>query len=52
LRTRRLCIRLNQDEKQKLSLLADEGFYLPGEAARILMELFIMGVIKKSDIWE
>jgi len=52
LRTRRICIRLNRDEKQKLSILADEGFYLPGEAARILMELFIMGVIKKSDIWE
>ena len=47
----RVCIRLTQDEKQRLNVLAGEGFYLPGELAGILLELFISGVIKKSDIW-
>ncbi|MCL2024092.1 MAG: hypothetical protein FWG82_06970 [Oscillospiraceae bacterium] len=47
----RVCIRLTQDEKQVLNILADEGFYLPGELAGILLELFVAGVIKKSDIW-
>jgi hypothetical protein len=50
-RTSKLGIRVSEDEKRKLSVLADQHFYLPGEAARILVELFIMGVIEKSDIW-
>jgi hypothetical protein len=48
----KISIRLNPEEKQKLSLLANEWFYLPGELARILFELFIMGIIEKNDIWE
>jgi hypothetical protein len=48
----KICIRLNPEEKQKLSLLAYEWFYLPGELGRILFELFIMGIIEKNDIWE
>jgi hypothetical protein len=48
----KICIRLTPEEKQKLSLLAYEWFYLPGELARILFELFIMGIIEKNDIWE
>ena len=52
LRTCKVCIRISWEEKQKLNQLAEEGFYLPGETARILMELFIAGIIKKSDIWE
>ncbi|MCL2024090.1 MAG: hypothetical protein FWG82_06960 [Oscillospiraceae bacterium] len=48
----RICIRLLREEKQKLNLLADEWFYLPGELARILFELFIMGIIGKNEIWE
>jgi hypothetical protein len=48
----RVCIRLRHEEKQKLNTLAYEWFYLPGELARILFELFIMGIIAKSDIWE
>jgi hypothetical protein len=51
-RTYRVNIRLSREEKQKLILLAEEGFFLPGEIARILMELFIVGIIRKSDIWE
>jgi hypothetical protein len=51
-RTCRLGIRIRQEEKQALIVLADRGFYLPGEAARILLILFITGVIKKNDIWE
>ena len=47
----RVSIRLTRDEKQGLNVLADEGFYLPGELAGILLELFVSGVIKKSDIW-
>lgn len=50
-RTSRVCIRLSRDEKQKLSTLAEEGFFLPGEIARILVELFIIGIIDKNDIW-
>jgi hypothetical protein len=52
LRTCKICIRISWEEKQKLNLMAEQGFYLPGEAARILMELFLKGIIKKSDIWE
>jgi hypothetical protein len=48
----KISIRLNPEEKQELSLLAYEWFYLPGELARILFELFIMGIIGKNDIWE
>jgi hypothetical protein len=48
----KVCIRLTPEEKQKLSLLAYEWFYLPGELTRILFELFIMGIIEKNDIWE
>jgi hypothetical protein len=51
-RNHRICIRLRHDEKQKLNVLANQWFYLPGELARILLELFIMGVIEKSDIWD
>jgi len=50
-RTYRICIRMPHEEKQKLNELANEWFYLPGELARILFELFIMGIIKKNDIW-
>ena len=48
----RISIRLTEDEKQELNVLANEGFYLPGELARILLELFISGVIKKGEIWK
>ena len=51
-RNYRVSIRLLHEEKQKLNELANEWFYLPGELARILLELFIMGVIEKNDIWE
>ena len=51
-RSYRICIRLLHEEKQKLNELANEWFYLPGELARILFELFIMGVIEKGDLWE
>ena len=51
-RNYRICIRLLHEEKQRLSTLADEWFYLPGELARILFELFIIGIIGKNDIWE
>ena len=47
----RISIRLTEDEKQGLNILANEGFYLPGELARILLALFISGVIKKGEIW-
>ena len=47
----RISIRLTENEKQELNILANEGFYLPGELARILLELFISGVIKKGEIW-
>jgi hypothetical protein len=48
----KVSIRLTPEEKQKLSFFAYEWFYLPGELARILFELFIMGIIEKKDIWE
>jgi hypothetical protein len=51
-RTCRIGIRIRQEEKQELIVLADRGFYLPGEAARILVILFITGIIEKNDIWE
>jgi len=51
-RNYRICIRLLHEEKQKLNELANEWFYLPGELARILFELFIMGIIEKRDLWE
>ena len=51
-RSHRICIRLLREEKQKLNSLANEWFYLPGELARILFELFVMGIIGKNDIWE
>jgi hypothetical protein len=47
----RISIRLTQDEKQELNIIAEEAFHLPGEMGGILIELFIAGVIKKSDIW-
>ena len=50
-RNYRICIRLPHEEKQKLNELANEWFYLPGELARILFELFIMGIIERNDIW-
>jgi hypothetical protein len=52
LKKRKLFIRMTRDEKRKLILLAEEGFYLPGELARILVELFIKEVIRKEDLWE
>ena len=48
----RMSVRLTQEEKQELNILADGGFHLPGEIGGILVELFISGVIKKSDIWK
>jgi hypothetical protein len=48
----RVRIRLTEEEMRKLITLADRGFYLPGELARILLELFIKGVIGQSDLWE
>ena len=51
-RNHRICIRLLHEEKQKLDESANEWFYLPGELARIMFELFIMGIIEKNDIWE
>jgi hypothetical protein len=51
-KNRKLFIRMTRDEKRKLILLAEEGFYLPGEVARILVELFIKEVIRKEDLWE
>jgi hypothetical protein len=47
----RVSIRLTQEEKQELNILAEEAFHLPGEMGGILIELFIAGVIKKNDIW-
>jgi hypothetical protein len=47
----RICIRLTHEEKQELNILADEDFHLPGEIGGIMVELFLSGVIKKSDLW-
>jgi hypothetical protein len=47
----RIGVRLTQEEKQELNILAEEAFHLPGEIGGILVELFASGVIKKSDIW-
>jgi hypothetical protein len=44
--------RLRQEEKQNLSILADQSFRLPGEVAGILVKLFVTGVIKDNEIWE
>jgi hypothetical protein len=52
LRNCKVSIRLTRDEKQKLIALAAEGFYLPGELARILLKLFIRGVIGIKELWE
>jgi hypothetical protein len=47
----RISVRLTQEEKQELNILAEEAFHLPGEIGGIMVELFTSGVIKKSDIW-
>jgi hypothetical protein len=41
---------IGKEEKQALIALADQGFYLPGEVARILVELFLAGIIREEDI--
>jgi hypothetical protein len=50
LRINKFAIYISEEEKQALSILADQGFYLPGELARILIELFLVGVIKVEDL--
>ena len=50
LRIHRVCIRLTTEEKQELTALAHENFHSPAELARILLKLFIMGVIRPGDI--
>ena len=52
LRTHRINVRLWEEEKQTLSLLAAKGFYLPGEATRILVKLYIAGAIEENAVWE
>jgi hypothetical protein len=50
---RRVCrvsVRLMPGEKNTLDILAYKGFYLPGEAARILMTLYLTGVISDDAI--
>jgi hypothetical protein len=45
-------IHLTREEKQKLDALGEEWCCLPGEVARILVDLFIFGIIEKNAIWE
>jgi hypothetical protein len=51
-KNRKIGVHLRQEEKQALSLLAYRGFHLPGEAAGILVKLFIAGAIKDGEIWK
>ena len=52
LRDYKFSIYVNQEDKQNLSTLGEHWFYLPGEVARILVELFIKRVITENDIRE
>lgn len=45
-------IYVDREDKQNISTLGEHGFYLPGEVARILVELFIKRVITENDIRE
>jgi hypothetical protein len=51
-RTYKFRIHLTRDEKQKLDMLGTEWCCLPGEVARIVVDLFLLGIIGKNDIWE
>jgi hypothetical protein len=50
--TQKVSVRLRQEEKQVLNFLAYKAFRLPGETARILVKLYITGVIEDRAIWE
>ena len=52
LRIHRICVRLTPKEKQELTVLAHENFYRPAELVRILLKLFVMRIIRSSDIME
>ena len=52
LKIHRVCVRLTQREKHELNVLAQENFYRPAELIRIILILFVMGVVKPSDIME
>ena len=52
LRIHRICVRLTPKEKQELIVLARENFYRPAELVRILLKLFVMRIIRSSDIME
>jgi hypothetical protein len=51
-KTFKTSVRLLEEDYKKLNVLAEHGFYLPGELVSILIELFVAGVIFKSDIWK
>jgi hypothetical protein len=51
LRIHRISVRLSEREEEKLSFLANGAFYRPSELIRILLRLFVIGIIKPSDFW-
>jgi Arc/MetJ-type ribon-helix-helix transcriptional regulator len=51
-KTYKTSVRLQEEDYRQLNVLAEHGFYLPGELVSILVELFIAGVVAKNDIWQ
>jgi hypothetical protein len=44
-------VRLAPKNYQAFDVLAEQGFYRNGELLNILIELFIVGIISKDEIW-
>jgi hypothetical protein len=49
LRIHRITVRLSQKEKEKLAVLAAGIFYRPGQLVRILLQLFVAGIIEPRE---
>jgi hypothetical protein len=50
LRIHRIAVRLSQKEKEELTVLAAGAFYRPGQLVRILLQLFVAGIIEPREI--
>jgi hypothetical protein len=52
LRIHRITVRLSQKEKEELTVLAAGAFYRPGQLVRILLQLFVAGIIEPREFWD
>jgi hypothetical protein len=50
-KTRKITLRIKEEEFKKFNVLANQWLYLPGELAGILTELLIAGIIDINSIW-